>query len=664
VQGAKGKSYEGSKAMVEGDKFRREIQKRERYLEVILESVPDGVITTDSQHRVVEWNKGAEQIFGYTKEEARGRDLDELVAPGSIRDEAKEYTQRVLSGNRLPPFECIRFRKDGTPVEVIASGAPVNVEGKLEGVVAVYRDISEQRAAERALALSEERYRSLLERLPVGLFVCTPEGRFLEANPALLKILGCPDLETLKAVDASSFYCSKRDRGHWRSIIEGRSHAADVECRMIRMDGKEIWVRERSWAVRGREGELISCEGVVEDITSLKAAEEETSMLEQRLIQAQKMEAIGTLAGGIAHNFNNLLMAIQGHISLLRIQLDPDHPFQQRLEAVEELIESGAKLTDQLLGYAQKGQFEITLLDINKIVTEITEAFALARKEILVELNLADDLKMVMGDKGQIEQMLLNLYVNAFEAMPKGGRISVSTRNVNESAMADRGYDPEPGSYVMIVVKDTGHGMDKEVMQRIFDPFFTTKEVGDGTGLGLSSVYGIVKNHKGYIDVFSEKGKGTSFEIFLPASSMESSPSVEEKIIGEEGQGGQGTTILLVDDEWVVLEVGKEMLESLGYAVFTARSGKEALQLYEQQREEIDLVILDLVLPEMGGAEIFDQLKQIDPNVKVLLSTGYGIEGEAGKLLNRGCEGFIQKPFRIDQLARKLDEILHRADGI
>lgn len=664
MQGAKGKSYEGSKAMVEGDKFRREIQKRERYLEVILESVPDGVITTDSQHRVVEWNKGAEQIFGYTKEEARGRDLDELVAPGSIRDEAKEYTQRVLSGNRLPPFECIRFRKDGTPVEVIASGAPVNVEGKLEGVVAVYRDISEQRAAERALALSEERYRSLFERLPVGLFVCTPEGRFLEANPALLKILGCPDLETLKAVDASSFYCSKRDRGHWRSIIDGRSHAADVECRMIRMDGKEIWVRERSWAVRGREGELISCEGVVEDITSLKAAEEETSMLEQRLIQAQKMEAIGTLAGGIAHNFNNLLMAIQGHISLLRIQLDPDHPFQQRLEAVEELIESGAKLTDQLLGYAQKGQFEITLLDINKIVTEITEAFALARKEILVELNLADDLKMVMGDKGQIEQMLLNLYVNAFEAMPKGGRISVSTRNVNESAMADRGYDPEPGSYVMIVVKDTGHGMDKEVMQRIFDPFFTTKEVGDGTGLGLSSVYGIVKNHKGYIDVFSEKGKGTSFEIFLPASSMESSPSVEEKIIGEEGQGGQGTTILLVDDEWVVLEVGKEMLESLGYAVFTARSGKEALQLYEQQREEIDLVILDLVLPEMGGAEIFDQLKQIDPNVKVLLSTGYGIEGEAGKLLNRGCEGFIQKPFRIDQLARKLDEILHRADGI
>lgn len=664
MQGAKGKSYEGSKAMVEGDKFRREIQKRERYLEVILESVPDGVITTDSQHRVVEWNKGAEQIFGYTKEEARGRDLDELVAPGSIREEAKEYTQRVLSGNRLPPFECIRFRKDGTPVEVIASGAPVNVEGKLEGVVAVYRDISEQRAAERALALSEERYRSLFERLPVGLFVCTPEGRFLEANPALLKILGCPDLETLKAVDASSFYCSKRDRGHWRSIIEGRSHAADVECRMIRMDGKEIWVRERSWAVRGREGELISCEGVVEDITALKAAEEEKSMLEQRLIQAQKMEAIGTLAGGIAHNFNNLLMAIQGHISLLRIQLDPDHPFQQRLEAVEELIESGAKLTDQLLGYAQKGQFEITLLDINKIVTEITEAFALARKEILVELNLADDLKMVMGDKGQIEQMLLNLYVNAFEAMPKGGRISVSTRNVNESAMADRGYDPEPGSYVMIVVKDTGHGMDKEVMQRIFDPFFTTKEVGDGTGLGLSSVYGIVKNHKGYIDVFSEKGKGTSFEIFLPASSMESSPSVEEKIIGEEGQGGQGTTILLVDDEWVVLEVGKEMLESLGYAVFTARSGKEALQLYEQQREEIDLVILDLVLPEMGGAEIFDQLKQIDPNVKVLLSTGYGIVGEAGKLLNRGCEGFIQKPFRIDQLARKLDEILHRADGI
>ena len=655
-QGKKRNSPKTPHGGIDGQGIGEELQKREKYLAAILESVPDGIVTLDSRHRVVEWTRGAEQIFGYSKEEAKGRDLDELLAPGGIMEEARKYTRQVLSGKPVAPFETVRFRKDGTAVEVIASGAPIIVEGRLEGIVAVYRDISGQRATERALKQSEERYLSLFERLPVGLFVTTPDGRFLEANSAFLKIMGCPDIESLKSVAASSFYQSAEDRERWRSMIEAQGDTADIECCMIRMDGKPIWVRERSRAVRGKNGEIIYYEGMVEDITPLKEAEEEKTMLERRLIQAQKMEAIGTLAGGIAHNFNNLLMGIQGHISLLRLELDPAHPSQERLIAVEDLIESGSRLTKQLLGYARRGQFEIEKLDMNKIVKETTGAFGSARKEILVKLDLADDLKMVMGDRGQIEQMLLNLYVNAFEAMPKGGKLSVSTRNVTESAMAGRAYNPEPGSYVMITVKDTGHGMDKEVMERIFDPFFTTKGVGQGTGLGLSSVYGIVKNHNGYIDVFSKKGAGTSFEIFLPASG-ESAASVGQGPQEKESQG-IAATILLIDDEKVVLEVGRQMLETLGYNVLTASSGKEALKLYQEQKGAIDIVILDLVLPEMGGAEIFDRLRDIDPEVKVLLATGYGIEGEAGRLLERGCEGFIQKPFRIDQLSGKLDELL------
>jgi CheY-like chemotaxis protein len=249
----------------------------------------------------------------------------------------------------------------------------------------------------------------------------------------------------------------------------------------------------------------------------------------------------------------------------------------------------------------------------------------------------------------------LNLYINAADAMPGGGELTIKTSNVNHEDMKGKSYDPKPGNYVMLTVTDTGVGMDKRTMTRIFDPFFTTKEMGRGTGLGLASVYGIIKGHAGYIDVESKNDSGTTFSIYIPASNQKVQSSIDtHKIV--EGTG----TVLLVDDEEMVLDVGLKLLESLGYTVLSAKSGSDAVKTYEEKKEQIDMVILDLIMPQMGGGETFDRLKEISPDVRVLLSSGYSIDGQAKEILKRGCDGFIQKPFSIEELSGKISEMLDR----
>ena len=378
--------------------------------------------------------------------------------------------------------------------------------------------------------------------------------------------------------------------------------------------------------------------------------------MEAQLIQAQKMEAIGTLAGGIAHDFNNLLMVIQGNVSLMLLDLNPTHPHYEMLKTIEKQVQSGSKLTSQLLGYARKGRYEVKPIDLNQLVEETSEAFGRTRKNITIHRELAEDLLACEADQGQIEQVLMNLFVNAADAMPAGGDLFLKTINVTHEDIKSKLYDPIPGDYVLLTVTDTGIGMDSKTMGRIFDPFFTTKELGRGTGLGLASVYGIVKGHGGYIEVESEKGHGTTFKVYLPASGKKVQKTVKTadpilKAIG---------TILFVDDEEVILEVGEKFLNVLGYKVLTAQSGMEAIEVFKKHRDSIDLVLLDMIMPNMGGGEVYDRLKEISPDVKVLLSSGYSVDGEATKILERGCNGFIQKPFDIMQLSQSIRAILKK----
>jgi nitrogen-specific signal transduction histidine kinase/CheY-like chemotaxis protein len=386
---------------------------------------------------------------------------------------------------------------------------------------------------------------------------------------------------------------------------------------------------------------------IYEDIT-------EQNRLEAKLQQAQKMEAIGTLAGGIAHDFNNLMMAILGNVSLMLLTTDSTHPDYFRLKTIENQIKSGTKLTEQLLGYARKGKYYVQAININRLLTDALETFSRTRKEIRLTFELAEDLLAVEADEGQIEQVVLNLYVNAADAMPRGGDLFLRTKNITHREITNKPFNPLPGRYVLMQFSDTGAGIDKETQKRIFDPFFTTKEMGRGTGLGLASVYGIIKGHGGYIDVESEEHQGATFNIYLPASDKavaRKSEASTQFMLGDE-------TILLVDDEKIVLQVNVEMLKSVGYSVLAAQGGDEAIKIFKENKNIIDLVVLDMVMPGMSGSEVYDKIKAINPNVKVLLSSGYSRDGQAKKILERGCDGFIQKPFNLKDLSLKIRKLL------
>jgi PAS domain S-box-containing protein len=384
----------------------------------------------------------------------------------------------------------------------------------------------------------------------------------------------------------------------------------------------------------------------------------QTKSLEEQLRQSQKMEAIGTLAGGIAHNFNNLLMGIQGRISLMQIESDLDHPFHEHLQGIEDQVRAAADLTKQLLGYARGGKYEPVATDMNILVARNIRMFCRTRREIEMQESYAENLWAVEIDQNQFSQVLVNLFVNAWQAMPAGGVLSVSTANSGIDDDHATALGVAPGRYIRIDVVDTGRGMDAATLKKVFDPFFTTKRGGRGSGLGLASVYGIVTNHNGAIDVGSEVGVGTTFTIYLPAS--EKVPLPQERPALQPLKGHE--TILLVDDENEILKVGRMMLLKLGYRVLLAAGGREALAVYRDKGPEIDLVILDMIMPGMSGSETFDHLRTMDPAVKVLLASGYSLNQRANQILARGCDGFLQKPFDLPLLSQKLRCMLDSED--
>ena len=522
--------------------------------------------------------------------------------------------------------------------------------------------IAERKRTEEAIRESEERYRRITEAVTDYIFtVRIEDGHPVETvhGAACVAVTGYTPEDFASDPYLWFRMVHEEDRpsvqDQARRIVL-RQDVQPIEHRILRKDGVIRWVANTLVPHYDTQGNVLSYDGLIRDIHKRKKAEEAKAKLEAQLRHAQKMEAIGTLAGGIAHDINNLLMGIQGNVSLVVMDMDSTHSHYERLKKIENQIQSGARLTSQLLGYARKGRYQVKPIKLNHLVSETSDTFGRTRKEITIHRELAEDLFAIEADQGQIEQVLLNLFVNAGDAMPGGGDLFLKTMNATHNDMKGRLYDPKPGNYVLLRVTDTGTGMDEKTMERIFDPFFTTKEMGRGTGLGLASAYGIIKNHGGYIDVDSIQGQGATFSIYLPASKrgVQKSVKIAERLI--KGTG----TVLLVDDEEIILEVGRELLEAIGYRVLAAKDGKEAVQVYEKNRDEIDIVLLDIVMPNMGGGEAYDRMKKINPDVKVLLLSGYSINGGAREILKRGCDGFIQKPFDMKQLSQSIRNILDK----
>jgi len=508
------------------------------------------------------------------------------------------------------------------------------------------QEIDERKRVEDALRESEAKYRLLVENANDAIFILQ-DGQIKFFNQQARQIGKYLALDLDRISFAEHVHPEDRQMviDRYFRQLEGAALQSTHAFRLIGKQGQIMWAELNSVLIDWEDGPATL--NFLRDITSQR-------QLEQQFQFSQKMEAIGTLAGGIAHDFNNLLMGIQGRASLMLLDTDPVHSFFKHLKEIESYVMRAEKLTKQLLGFARGGKYEVKPANLNKIIERSSQMFARTKKEISVSKNYQAKVCTVEVDQSQIDQVLLNILVNAWQAMPGGGQLYIQTEDAILDDNFVKAHGVQPGEYIKISITDTGIGIDEETAKKVFDPFFTTKEKERGTGLGLASAYGIIKNHDGIITAESAEGQGATFKIYLPASAK---PVIDERQDEQKILAGS-EAVLLVDDEEMIVDVAAELMKKMGYEVLTAHRGKKAIEIYRHNKDRVAIVILDLIMPEMSGSEVYERLKEINPNVKVLLSSGYSLQGLAAEVLKRGCNGFIQKPFNTNELSNKIREVI------
>jgi two-component system, cell cycle sensor histidine kinase and response regulator CckA len=630
----------------------RALRESETRFREFADSLPQTAFEMNETGRLTFVNRNALDAYGYTREDMEnGLHALQMIAPED-RERASQNIRQVAGGEIIGGNEYTAIRKDGTRFPVVIHSTPAVRDGNPAGLRGFMIDITSRKLAEEALRRSEERYRALVENAPLGILSMDREGRILDINPMLLRILGWPSAEAARSTNPLAFAPLVEagiSEDFRRCLDTGEPGVHDRPY--TNMSGRRAHMRYHVRPIGGPEGEVEGVQAMVEDISEAKK-------LEAQYRHAQKMEAVGTLAGGVAHDFNNLLQVVHGYTELLlqgSSQTDGTH---ESLKRIKEAADRGRELSRQLLTFSRKAEGERRPVDLNFQVRDVRKLLERTiPKMIEIELSLAEDLKIVHADPFQIEQMLMNLAVNAKDAMPDGGKIVVRTRNAN----APEGFVPSGGSAsptpcVLIEFMDTGCGMDQGILDRVFEPFFTTKEVGKGTGLGLAMVYGIVKNHDGFITCESRPGAGTSFRIYLPTVPERARPQ-ETREDGAVVRGGR-ETVLVVDDEEPIRDLVVDMLYRSGYTALTASDGERAVKLYRAERERIDLVILDIIMPGMGGIRCLEEILRVKPSARVLVATGIATEESAKDCMAAGARGFLSKPYRSSEMLRSVREVL------
>jgi len=641
------RTVEALKREVSDRKVREEENRR---LAAIVEHSDDAIIALDLDGRITDWNAGAERMLGYTRGEIIGMPITTVV-PADHHSEPFENQAKLKRGDTVVRRDSLRKRKDGMVIHVALTVSPIrDKDGAIIGSSGIVRDITERKLIEGALRRSEASYRSFVENAPFGILRTTLDGRILQANPALVEMLGYDSEEDVlglnmatdvfrhpEELEEATAWCRRQDSMH------------GLEVDWKHKDGRHFTVRCDAHVVLDRDGKLEFLESFVEDISQRRA-------LEMQLRQGQKMEAIGRLAGGIAHDFNNLLGVIIGYSDLVSEHIGADSQLHNPVEQIKKAGSRASALTRQLLAFSRQQVLETKVLNLNTIIEEMARMLPpLLGEDVELRTSLAPALGQVKADRGQIEQVIMNLAVNARDAMPEGGRLSIETKNSNlNEEFAARHRPTVPGNYVMLIVSDTGSGMDAQTQAHIFEPFFTTKEQGRGTGLGLATVYGFVKQSGGYVWVDSEPGVGSTFTIYLPLANEVAPRNHAADVVVAPMRGAE--TILLVEDEESLRTLTRGQLEDSGYTVLEAGCGTDAIRIAQEHRGPIHLLLTDVVMPGMNGRVVAETLTASRPEIRVVYMSGYTGFSDYG--LGELDAIVIQKPFTKRVLLQRLRELI------
>ena len=615
------------------------------------------IITSIEDGTIMDINAAVTKLTGFTREEAIGRKTHEL---GWIKPEERTHlVQELEETGSTEDREIEAQDRNGKKIQCLVFRKVITISGH-KRLLTLAQDITERKQAQDAVRESEAVFRMIFTQSPVGAAIVSLDKKFINTNLAFCKYLGYSEKELIGKTIADVTYPDDLEKGmpELKMMMEGKSESANMEKRYLRKDGKVVWGDLTISLVRSANNTPLYFIPIIQDITGRKLAEEEKEKLQAQLFQSQKMESIGRLAGGVAHDFNNMLGVILGRTQMALDRIDPSHPLHDDLAEIQKAAERSADITRQLLAFARRQTVTPVLLDVNRTVTDMKK---MLQRLIGENINLicipGRDLWPVRMDPGQIDQILANLCVNARDAIEGVGKVTLETQNVviDEASCADQG-DCSPGDYVLLTVSDDGCGISPELHAHLFEPFFTTKEIGKGTGLGLATVYGIVKQNRGFITVESAPGQGTTFNIYLPRHITGKDPAQATAPGRPEAQGHE--TILLVEDEPAILKLTTIMLERLGYTVLPAGRPGEAIHLAREHAGTIHLLMTDVVMPEMNGRDLAKNLLSVYPDIKRLFMSGYTADIIAHQgVLDEGVH-FIQKPFYKNELASKVREAL------